>query len=542
MVNINLIKYNHRLTWFGVLIICVLIHHFFGFNGHYGYDDMWYAKVAHGITNGQLDLQSDHYAYRWTLIFPLALVYEIFGINDHSSGMVSIGYFIGILFLMYRLIKNQDFFVLASSFVVFNGWLLYYSDKIMPDIALVFFLFAAFYQLYQQRYVRERKHYLRAFLFSLMIFLAFITKGTVLLMIPVFGFIALIDLWRNRNRRFWWFSLGCMMLLLFFYFGLLYLLTGDGMIRFKTITSNSYFNKCSYDQLPLIETIRRIGYQFWDLLLKSDMLASIVWLIPMVFVILFLKRTDVNSRLKFLITISLTLLIVANFMTISATGYVPMCPDPRHFMYFIPITAVSGIYILQYLLDKDEHYLYMFIPTALLAILSLLLGYTGSAIVMSAYAVLFLIRLLGLRFQSKYMYLLLILPLFVQPVRIMIKSSEGNYSEQKALIIDQIKPLKKETIVVTNHAQSTIGNYLLEFDNSHVRFITHEEFIRTKHKSNVDYLLLKNGKTRVLSNTTHSQLPKYAQKANDLFECIYRGNNLTLFKMDESKLSNTMEN
>jgi len=67
------------------LLILILFHKF-GYIGHYCFDDMQYAKIAHDFLNGNIDY-NDHYSYRLPTIVLTALSYSIFGISDFASSI-----------------------------------------------------------------------------------------------------------------------------------------------------------------------------------------------------------------------------------------------------------------------------------------------------------------------------------------------------------------------------------------------------------------------------------------------------------------------
>jgi hypothetical protein len=57
-----------KKTTFLFLLIFVVFYHFFGFQGHYGWDDMEYARLAKQWADGAFDLSTNHFTYRWTIV------------------------------------------------------------------------------------------------------------------------------------------------------------------------------------------------------------------------------------------------------------------------------------------------------------------------------------------------------------------------------------------------------------------------------------------------------------------------------------------
>jgi len=531
IINI-LSKKEGRTIWLLVMIGAVIVYHLFGYMGHYGYDDMWYAKIAHDILNRDLDLTNDHYTYRWTLVYPLAFFYKIFGIGDHTSAIYPMLATIGILVIIYKVMKDDTIpFIIASSFFILNGWTLFYSDKIMPDIILAFFIFLGFYFLYVKNFILDpnKKGISLGFLFSLAIFFAFLTKGTVVLIIPVILFAATRDTARKKNNWFWLSAFISILLLIFSYFLFLEILLGDWHSRFIAIKLNSYFNACSYNQLPSKELYKRIVYKFWKMLLYNNMTLTMVLTLPLLFGKMIKKY---SSKVQFFAIISVVGLVSANFMSISYTDYIPMCPDPRHFIYLLPFFAITAAYFLSYIWESKVHIITLLIM-ALGVSIYLWFGLQDSYISLIAILIPLIILKYGWRIPSILMILICVLGLTFHPIRNMIVARENNYFTQKDFLIhNKIKTRAKKTIVVTNHAQSTFGNYYMEFDHSVVKFVDYDEFKEMKLDSSISYLLLLNGTTRYLSGLDYWNLPNMAKEADDKFNLVWEENDVLLFRMD----------
>ena len=82
-------KYNIKLSFFLLLIIVIVFNHFFGYVGHYGWDDMEYARLAKDWADGNFDLSLNHFTYRWTIIGFTGLSYKFFGMSDFASALPS---------------------------------------------------------------------------------------------------------------------------------------------------------------------------------------------------------------------------------------------------------------------------------------------------------------------------------------------------------------------------------------------------------------------------------------------------------------------
>ncbi len=546
-------------AWMAILLSFLLIHHFIGFSGPFGYDDMWYAKIAHELNNGQFDLIQDHYTYRWTLVFPLALFYRLFGVSTYTSALPSLIYTMGTLYLMYKMVKGRIPFVLATSFVVFNGWYSFYSDKIMPDVALTFFITAATYFVFSTYGIGQEnnglpkdentKKWIRNGLgLSLMILMAFMTKGTMVLFIPCIIIFAAWDLLFGErvHLKFWLTFLISMGVLLIGYFLLIHFLTGDWTSRFTAIVKNGYVNRCSYDLLPTETLLKRIGYEYWKMLFQSDMVAGFAWLIPFLFLV---SKWGEGRQVKFFGLLTLLGFLCANFMSISITSYIPMCPDPRHFLYLLPIAGIGASSILHDLLKhKGKSRVLIFLMVFIvLDILSFSVGYIGTASVLAVFSLVLILKLVFPNWNNSWFAVIVVAGMIIHPIRNIIYAQTRNYNTQKnfirALYHSNLTEAKSNTklksMVISNHAQCTIGDYILGFDNEHIQFIDFAQFDTTEIQYNgySDFYLLKNGQTRILSKMGDSELPEFAVKPREKHELLKEDSkSISLFRLNVTDL------
>ncbi len=323
------------LVFFGSILL--LLAHFAGFYfGHYGFDDLHYAELAHGWLSGTYDA-TDHYSYRWTLLALTSLSYALFGIHDWSSALPALVVTVALLYTLYRFRSALGEWVIAMALVlcVTAPWLLFYADKLMPDIYLAASVILAWYALFRGRTGQQYVRY--GSLLSLALILGFLSKGTIILVLPVLLAIMVRDLSTRRAILFWRYSVGSGAVLGAVYLLLCWLWLGDPFIRFSAIADNSYLNACSYDQQPWPVLRDRLIFGFWALILREGFAP---------FLVLSLIGSFTDSRHRFWHGSALGLLLAANFMTISPDAYVPMCLDPRHYLYLIPVGAVSGGLVL----------------------------------------------------------------------------------------------------------------------------------------------------------------------------------------------------
>ena len=327
-------------------IAILIIQNLYFFYGYFGYDDMHYAKLSYTFLNGTLDF-SNHYSYRWTILFLTTLSYHIFGISDFSVALPSLALSCGILGLMYLTFRHNPFILAMSILLYFSvRWNIFYADKLMPDIYVSFFLFTAW--LSYDKMIRKAGHYyLNSTVFVLSLFFAFLSKGTVILIVPLLNVYFLWNV-KEGNLTKWKYPLLLGSFVLALYFILIYVMTGHPFSRFHAIEDNSYFNACSYNQMPISVIVNRITVGFVQLAWNESLLKFLVIAIAAkIYVYYNVSSIKLKKRISFYCTTILILFFSMNFMTISLSSYNPACLDIRHYLFSIPIMSVCVGYILQ---------------------------------------------------------------------------------------------------------------------------------------------------------------------------------------------------
>ena len=90
-----------------VLAFIFLANHFFGFFGHYGYDDMYYAALSQQVLAHNFSLGNDHYNYRWVTIFLTALAYKVLGVNDTASALMPMAFTLLTAWIIAKCVQDK---------------------------------------------------------------------------------------------------------------------------------------------------------------------------------------------------------------------------------------------------------------------------------------------------------------------------------------------------------------------------------------------------------------------------------------------------
>lgn len=97
----NLLKHNYINSGTTILFffVLLLVNHFFGFTGPFGFDDLEYARLGHLLFKGEPDW-GHTFTYRFGIVIPTAFFHSIFDVSDHISAIYPLIIATGILYLI----------------------------------------------------------------------------------------------------------------------------------------------------------------------------------------------------------------------------------------------------------------------------------------------------------------------------------------------------------------------------------------------------------------------------------------------------------
>jgi hypothetical protein len=351
--------------------LLLVAHVMLCFAGFYNGDDINFARYAGEIKNFGISSAKavDHFQLRWTPIWFTAFFYSIFGVNDISSALYALGCMLGCGWLIYRMQKNEGWKVCLFTCALFflGRSVLFYSHRLLADPGICLAVLTMYYACRNL----QHRNIAGGFLFAFAFICAVMTKESIIIALPFFGLLFCNDLLKKRALQFWFFALFFSGIFSLIYLSYFRFTTGDWFFRYHLLYQNSYKNICSFDQLPASATLRRIGYQLWQaMLLNGDLIV----LIPGIAAIFYLPAKAQHRKDLFAFT---SFLLLANFMTISWSSYVPLCHDPRHFLFIMPFAALTGGRMLALFVSNPSQY--RILPVLyVLATIVIFLSNTGS--------------------------------------------------------------------------------------------------------------------------------------------------------------------
>lgn len=518
--------YSHRIIW---ILSCVILvaHHVYAYQGHYGYDDMEYARLAADLLRGNWDA-SNHYSHRIFPVFCTAIAYRIFGINDFASSLPALCISFATLYIVFRIFRDRPWqeFALTYGLIFTSSWWWYYSDKLMPDIYVAFFGFLAFAIIYLYRssvHVPE-SIFAYAMCWTGSLFLGFLSKETIILMSPVILTLCVRDLLRKKHSAFWIASIGFGLFWTFIFFLGEWWATGNAWQRFDAIRLNRYLSDCSYDQQPLQVLIERISTGFWKLCLQQYLWVPLCFLLALWITKPGRKIFKEDKMLVYFGGVAALLYLSSNFMTISYDSYSPMCLDPRHYLYLTPFAAIGGAIAGWKGISNRNWY----IPFLLLIIISAILTWyfemESAKKVFIPAAILCIIGIFIHCVQSyqKYIWIGFLLLFCIKPFYQYQYANSIHFAQQKKIIQEQILQNKDSITILTDAVQVRLGKYAQGFPTqSSIQWLEFPALIPdTLSKKKV--ILLDNWYTHYLTGKDWDNKPEYVKQADKTLPIIYK--------------------
>jgi hypothetical protein len=507
-----------------VLIFCALIygiHYIYFHGGYFGIDDIEYCRLANSITSGSFDHNSS-YAHRYASFVPLAGLYFLFGVNDFSNFLMGIIVCSVIVIVTLKSLKsvNNYGYIAGAMFLIFAPMHIMYVEKPMPDILVELGFIISFISYFSMRFelnIINRE----AIWFVAGVVLMVLAKETFLVFYPFFIGLMGYDFFKKRFLYFWKSVVILILVFLALYFGGAYFFLGNAFQRIHHLFEGQYVSPCSYDLLPLSATLQRIGSQLWLDLIRN------LFFIPICFLPLIFMGKD--EKHKFVSISFIALLLLANFMTISYIAYVPLCPDPRHSMYVLPLGAM----VMAYGIGNINK---LSLPTLFYTILILffLLGIS----VMKTHEFTWWLYLpivigivVGYKEKKKLMAVFLSIGFLSVFVMTCIYNKKVNYLDQRLLNDYTIHKIDGFKYVITDRINFEYGQFHCKFDTSSVKFIHFKSLDSFVFKPGIPQYLVSNGMTSYFSNTQWESLPEEIRTAQDKLPKVYENKSGAVYRL-----------
>jgi len=505
------------------------LHFAFFHGGYLGYDELEYCKLGSDLADNSFT-HDNLYAYRYAAFVPLSLLYLIFGIDDFANFLYQFLILAYVCWLLLDIVKDKDKLTqwIGLIVLVFTSMHLLYLEKPMADFAVELGFFMAFIGYYRQRYMTNfsDRAWRNATLFITGSILIFLAKETFLVLYPFFLILMLYDLYHRRHLLFWQRIVSILVGFIILYFSAYHIFMGNALARVDAIFTNRYISDCTYELQPTSIVVKRILYVLWVDFIRSG------FMIPLIGFGLFFGGKVISNQERFVGLSWIALLLLANFMTISYTAYVPLCNDPRHFIFILPVGAFFLVQSLSRLSEwKTSGFL--FSVTALMIQLGVSI-YFGQENTYFLYIPLILAFLTQMIWKQRIIFTLLfslgIGSIYVQNS---MYNREANHKGTKELLIKIIEQKDFRHIVVTDGANARIGDFFNNYQKDKVNFVPFDSLSTIKQDTVSKKWVIINGMTLYLSSQKWEKLPQEVQTAHEKLPIFFKNRSGTVYMLSK---------
>lgn len=487
-------RYLKRSILYGYFVL-MLIHLVFVFSGFYFNDDVNYARYAADISYHGFSFHpvNDHFAFRWMPIYFTGIFYRLFGMSAFTSLLFSALCFAAGACLLHRVLKNKSTgaYLMGMSLFFLAHSVLFYMHRLLADGGVCL---AVFWMYYSYRtFIQSGKPVLLGLSFAIGLIFGIMTKESIVISFPLFAYLFLGDVFKKRFLLFWKFAIFFSVLLISFYLLFFKITTGDFLFRYHLLMAKTSLgiSECTFDHIPFIYTLKRIGYELWnammlngDLLIYLPALAAGIYYKKLAFS--FIDKKDVSAFL--------VLLLSANFMTISFTSYVPLCPDARHFIFLIPFAAVSGGSMIFAFFKEPAKFI--FLPLIFLLVTSfMLIEHAGNLKFMyilctGIFSIFFICDVLRKKISYKAGCLLFVLIFSANYFLEFVRPNYPYYFDHKKIIKRSFEGKNAEATVFTSDELSgEISEFFMQYKTGNIKFLP-EDSIKKENTGTLYYLLV----------------------------------------------------
>jgi len=432
---------------FALLLWFVLLWLFF--DGFYFYDDIYYVRKAVELLQGKLHL---HYLmdHRVGLYVPVAFFIALGGMHEWTV----LAYPVICVFLLCVLLwRYNSWGWVAVLFLITDYYVFYFAAKLYPDTVLMLWVSVACMAL-ERRSGGSKP----ALIMVGALFIAFLTKETVIWLLPALLWILAQDLLRRQHLLFWRYA--CLLggVLLALYFGYYAWRWGHPFYRFLLIQAEHSPNcgAFSYYDKPWIYTLRRITYQPLLMFVGADMWTAIAGALLAVVMEWRRKRALSVWSISFL-----GMLCMFWFFTTSFRYYNPITLHARMVLPLVPLAA--GVLARNFFSFGKKA---MGAWGGLLWAASLWCFYGGNYPLATLYFLEGGVLCLGAFYEPLRRFALpaLVALGFVHPAYAAYKTqTQGTYKDEKYLLQKYFSKAGNEHCIMTDNRLATGGDFYFAF-------------------------------------------------------------------------------
>ena len=331
-------------------------------------DSVGYAGYANMLAKNE-PIEETHYnGLRLGILFPVSLLYNIFGVNEFSSNILILLISLSSIILIYKfgkLLFNDKVGLLSAFLLSFFPWDVVYATQLLTDLPAAFFVAVSIYFFLKSEMIRDSAKSNIYCLFSgLWLGIAFLTKELYLI-IGLF-FISYILYKKKIKIKYFWIALG---FILIFSFELIFFFntTGDPFYKYSAISA--YWTPVlSVTNHYVREDFPSALFHYFYLIFTDDFLVIFYSLIFIAIVYCIVNKKKETYTLLFWF---IPVFFYLNFGSISIAKYILIPASPRHlFILSIPAILLLSFFLLQ----RDQIIKRILMPSMLILLLTTSVG------------------------------------------------------------------------------------------------------------------------------------------------------------------------
>jgi len=326
-----------------IVIFGIIIRLIF-FSGIGTSDDLAYTGYAHSLSKGEIKGDTLTLSTRLGLIYPLSVLYSLFGVNDFSSVLFVLLAAIGNIILVFyfgKLLFNENVGLISAFLLSIFPLEVVYSTKLFSDIPSAFFMALGVYLfLYSEKKTPNPLLYVIS---GLSIGIGYLIRESALLIGLFFIFYILYK--RQIKKEYFLVPIG--VLAIFALEALVfYQLTGNPFFRWEesqkylaeAVKVHNYFGRLDFPS----------GLFHYPYIILASKLLSLFYIFifaAVVYCIIYKRKRSYEMLLWFI-----PLLLYLSFGSSSFSEYIPFKAADR----YLEIVTVPGILLLGFFLQENK--------------------------------------------------------------------------------------------------------------------------------------------------------------------------------------------
>lgn len=339
-------QYKTQILLFGILIFALALRLIF-FIGLQGLDDTGYINWATYILNHTYEIGPSLFQLRVGIIFPLALLYKIFGINEISTSLYPLFFSLGtivVIFLLGKELFDEKTGLLAAFLLSFFPIDLIYSTIVLPDIPVSFLIgISVLLFLKGDKLVNRRYQYLVFLISGILIGLGYLIKLNAVLIFLFYIFYVLFK--RRFKKGYLLVPLGAAIVFLiesFIYY------QNTGIFAYQVFATSK---GCIASDVGMKELESFWLYPYYMFVNIREFGFFYYFILSATIYLMFKRSKNIFIPISWMILLFLYL----QFGTFSINGYKAPVHNPRYLSFIsIPAILVLSVFFrqTQYLLKK----------------------------------------------------------------------------------------------------------------------------------------------------------------------------------------------